>query len=70
MKVYVVYTYGRGYEYVERIFSSKEVAERFVLEDLLSDQFEKIEESDCPEITWYYIKEYPVYRIQEYYVVD
>ena len=76
MKVYVVYSYGNSdfyddwVERLEKIFSSREAAERFVMGDPVSDMFSKIEVADCPGVTWYYFMETPVYRIEEHAVED
>lgn len=76
MKVYVVFANGRGSCYeddcdiIEKIFSSKEAAVKYVLEDVVSDMFNKIEVADCPGVTWYYFMDRPVYRIEEHCVED
>lgn len=60
MKVCVVYSYGNSdfydewSEQLEKIFSSREAAERFIMGDPVSDMFSKIEVADCPGVTWYY----------------
>ena len=71
MKVYVVHNcYESWVERLERIFSSREAAEKFVMGDPVSDMFSKIEVADCPGVTWYYFLGDPVYRIEEHYVED
>lgn len=76
MKVYVVFANSRGCHYeeecdsIEKIFSSKEAAEKFVMGDPVSDMFGKIEVADCPGVTWYYFLGDPVYRIEEHCVED
>lgn len=74
MKVYVAFANSRSSYYVEdcdiieKIFSSREAAEKFVMGDPVSDMFNKIEVADCPGVTWYYFMESPVYRIEEHCV--
>ena len=76
MKVYVAFANSRGCHYeeecgiIEKIFLSREAAERFVMGDPVSDMFSKIEVADCPGVTWYYFLGDPVYRIEEHYVED
>ena len=76
MKVCVVFANSRGSHYeeecdsIEKIFSSREAAERFAMSDPVSDMFSKIEVADCPGVTWYYFMETPVYRIEEHAVED
>ena len=76
MKVYVVFANSRGSYYeeecdsIEKIFSSREAAEKFVMDDPVSDMFSKIEVADCPGVTWYYFMERPAYRIEEHCVED
>ena len=76
MKVYVVFSNSRGSHYeedcdvIEKIFSSREAAEKFVMGDPVSDMFNKIEVADCPGVAWHYFMEYPVYRIEEHCVED
>lgn len=76
MKVYVVFSNSHSSYYVEdcdaieKIFSSREAAEKFVMGDPVSDMFSKIEVADCPGVTWYYFMETPVYRIEEHCVED
>ena len=74
MKVYVVFANSRGchyeeeYDSIEKIFSSREAAEKFVMGDPVSDMFGKIEVADCPGVTWHYFMGTPVYRIEEHAV--
>ena len=76
MKVYVVFANGQGgycgddCDGIEKIFSSREAAERHIRDDAVSDLFSKIEVADCPGVTWYYFMERPAYRIEEYCVED
>ena len=76
MKVYVVFAnsrdshYEEGCDAIEKIFSSREAAEKFVMGDPVSDMFSKIEVADCPGVTWYYFLGDPVYRIEEHYIAD
>ena len=76
MKVYVVFANSRDSYYaedcdtIEKIFSSREAAEKFVMDDPVSDMFSKIEVADCPGVTWYYFMEGHVYRIEEHCVED
>ena len=76
MKVCVVYSYGKSDFYddwserLEKIFSSREAAEKFVLDDPVNDMFSKVEVAGCPGVTWYYFMEYPAYRIEEHCVED
>lgn len=76
MKVYVVFANSRGghceeeYGVIEKIFSSREAAKKFVMGDPVSDMFSKIEVADCPGVTWYYFMESPVYRIEEHCIED
>ena len=74
MKIYVVFTHSRGSHYeddcIEKIFSSREAAERHVLEDVMSDSFDKVEVADYPGVTWHYFMERPAYRIEEHYMED
>ena len=76
MKVYVVFANSRDSHYeedcdvIEKIFSSREAAEKFVMGDPVSDMFSKIEVADCPGVTWYYFMGTPVYRIEEHCVED
>ena len=76
MKVYVVFSNSRGGHYeeecnvIEKIFSSREAAEKFIMDDPVSDMFSKIEAADCPGATWYYFLGDPVYRIGEHCVED
>lgn len=76
MKVCVVYTYGKSDFYddwserLEKIFLSREAAEKFVMGDPVSDMFSKIEVADCPGVRWYYFRELPTYRIEEHCVED
>ena len=76
MKVYVVFVNSRDSRYeedcdvIEKIFSSREAAEKFVIGDPVSDVFNKVEVADCPGVTWYYFMEYPAYRIEEHCMED
>lgn len=76
MNVYVVFANSQGgycdddCDGIEKIFSSKEAAEKYVLEDVVSDMFNKIEVADCPGITWYYFMKRPAYRIEEHEILD
>lgn len=71
MKVYVVYNcYESWADRLEKIFLSREAAEKFVMSDPVNDMFSKVEVADCPGITWYYFMETPVYRIEEYCAED
>lgn len=76
MKVWVVFGNSRGSHYeddcdlIEKIFTSREAAERFVMGDPASDMFDKVEVADCPGVSWYYFREYPTYRIEEHCVGD
>ena len=76
MKVYVVFANSRGSCYeencdvIEKIFSSREAAEKFVMGDPVSDMFNKIEVADCPGVAWYYFMEYPAYIIEEHCIED
>ena len=76
MKVCVVYSYGKSDFYddwserLEKIFSSREAAEKFVMGVFVNDMFSKVEVADCPGVTWYYFMETPVYRIEEHCVGD
>ena len=76
MKVYVVFANGQGgycdddCDGIEKIFSSREAAERHIRDDAVSDLFSKVEVADCPGITWYYFMETPVYRIEEHCAED
>lgn len=76
MKVCVVYSYGKSDFYddwserIEKIFSSREAAEKFVMGDPVNDMFSKVEVADCPGVTWYYFLGDPVYRIEEHAVED
>lgn len=76
MKVYVVFAnsrdshYEKDYDVIEKIFSSREAAEKFAMCDPVSDMFSKVEVADCPGVTWYYFMETPVCRIEEYCIVD
>ena len=69
MKVWIVYNhYDSWAGRLEKIFSSREAAEKFVMDDPVSDMFSKIEVAGCPGVTWYYFMEYPAYRIEEHCV--
>lgn len=75
MKVYVVFScngnpYDDACAVINKIFMSKEAAEKYVLEDGASDLFSKIQVEDCPGVTWYYFMEYPAYRIEEHELLD
>ena len=76
MKVCMVYSYGNSDVYdewseqLEKIFSSREAADKFVMDDPVSDMFSKVEVADCPGVTWYYFLGDPVYRIEEHCVED
>lgn len=75
MKVYLVYGYTDDFyddwsERLEKIFSSREAAEKFVMDDPVSDMFNKVEVADCPGVSWWYFTEYPTYRIEEHCVED
>lgn len=71
MKIYVVYNcYESWVERLEKIFLSREAAEKFVMSDPVNDMFSKVEVADCPGITWYYFMETPVYRIEGYCAED
>ena len=76
MKIYVVFANSRGSYYVEdcdaieKIFSSREAAEKFVMGDPVSGMFSKIEVADCPGVTWYYFMGSSVYRIEEHCIED
>ena len=75
MIVYLVFSCQGGYsgEYcdsVEKIFSSKDAAHRYVNDDVVSDLFSKVEVADCPGVTWYYFMDRPAYRIEERCVED
>ena len=79
MKAYLVFSnqggydnsYGDGYcNSVEKVFSSKEAAERFVNDDCISDMIRKIEVADCPGVTWYYYMDCPAKRIEEHVLED
>ena len=76
MKVYVVFGNSRSSYYeedcntIEKIFLSREAAEKFIMDDPVSDMFSKIEVADCPGVTWYYFLGDPVYRIEEHCVED
>lgn len=76
MKVYAVFSNGQGgycdddCDGIEKIFSSREAAEKFVMGDPVSDMFSKIEVADCPGVTWYYFMGTPVYRIEEHCIED
>ena len=76
MKVWVVFGSARSGCYeeecniIEKIFSSREAAEKFVMGDPVSDMFSKIEVADCPGVTWYYFMGSSVYRIEEHCVED
>lgn len=76
MKVCVVYSYGKSDFYddwserIEKIFSSREAAEKFVTGDPVNNMFSKVEVADCPGVTWYYFLGDPVYRIEKHAVED
>ena len=76
MKVYVVFANGQGgycdddCDGIEKIFSSREAAERHIRDDAVSDLFSKVEVADCPGVAWYYFMERPAYRIEEHCVED
>lgn len=76
MKVYVVFANSRGAHYeddcdcIEKMFSSREAADKFVMDDPVNDMFSKVEVADCPGVTWYYFLGDPVYRIEEHCVED
>ena len=71
MKIYVVYNcYESWVERLEKIFLSREAAEKFVMSDPVNDMFSKVEVADCPGITWYYFMETPEYRIAGYCAED
>ena len=76
MKAYVVFANSRGSHYeedcdvIEKIFSSREAAERHIRDDAVSDLFSKVEVADRPGVTWYYFMERPAYRIEEHCVED
>lgn len=76
MKVYVVFANSRDSYYkedcdvIEKIFLSRDAAEKFVMGDPVSDMLNKIEVADCPGVTWYYFMGTPVYRIEEHCVGD
>ena len=76
MKVYVVFANSRGSCYeedgdvIEKIFSSREAAEKFIMDDPVSDMFSTIEVAACPGVAWYYFVEYPAYRIEEHCIED
>ena len=76
MRVCVVYGYGKSDFYddwserLEKIFSSREAAEKFVMGDPVNEMFSKVEVADCPGVTWYYFLGTPVYRIEEHAVED
>lgn len=76
MKVYAVFANSRGAHYeddcdcIEKIFSSREAAERYVHYDPVGDMFRKVEVADCPGVSWYYFMEYPAYRIEEHEIED
>ena len=76
MKVYVVFDNSHSSYYVEdcdtieKIFLSREAAEKFIMDDPVSDMFSKIEVTDCPGVIWYYFMGSSVYRIEEHRVED
>ena len=71
MKVWVVFCNSCGSHYlIEKIFTSREAAEMYVLGDRMSDLFSTADVADFPGITWYYFKEHPTYRIEEHCVED
>ena len=76
MKVCVVFANSRGSHYaedcdvIEKIFLSREAAEKFVTGDPVNDMFSKVEVADCPGVTWYYFLGTPVYRIEEHCIED
>lgn len=76
MKVYVVFVNSRGSHYaedcdvIEKIFLSREAAEKFVMSDPVNDMFSKVEVAGCPGVSWYYFMEYPAYRIEEHEIED
>lgn len=76
MKAWVVFASARSGCYeeecdiIEKIFLSREAAEKFVMGDPVSDMFSKVEVADCPGVTWYYFLGDPVYRIEEHCVED
>lgn len=62
--------YEEECDIIEKIFLSREAAEKFVMGDPVNDMFSKVEAADCPGVTWYYFLGDPVYRIEEHCVED
>lgn len=76
MKVWVVFgcsgdPFSNECNDVKRIFASKESAERYVIGDPFSENFDKVVfKSNPPGVTLYYFMEYPAYKIEEHEMED